>query len=159
QSLPVPPKSYLGPRLSPDGQRVAMFTSGQSGGIWIYDLVRGTLTPLAPGSRGLRPVWTPDGKRLIFSGPRGLFWKPSDGSGPEERLTTSEYAQFAESWSADGKTLAVMQGSGPVTPSGPDDIWVLSFSGSDRTARPFVNTAAVERWPDFSPDGGWIAYT
>src|SRR5262249_19085296 len=75
QSLPVPPKSYLGPRLSPDGQRVAMFTSGQSGGIWIYDLVRGTLTPFAPGSRGLRPVWTPDGKRLIFSGPRGLFWK------------------------------------------------------------------------------------
>src|SRR5262249_55105967 len=156
QSLPVPPKSYLGPRLSPDGQRVAMFTQGQDGGIWIYDLARGTLTRFATGSFSLRPVWTPDGKRLIFSGPQGLFWKPSDGSAPEERLTTSEYAQMAESWSADGKTLAFTQNPGPGL-SG--DIWVLSFSGSDTTARPFVNTAAKELWPDFSPDGRWIAYT
>ena len=155
QSLPIEPKSYLGPRLSPDGQRVAMFTEGQDGGIWIYDLVRGTLTRFATGPRGQRPVWTPDGRRLIFSGPRNLFWKLSDGTGPEERLTTSESAQYAESWSADGKTLAFFQGPRPSE----GDIWVLSFSGSDTTARPFVNTAASEMWPDFSPDGRWIAYT
>ncbi len=32
-----------------------------------------------------------------------LFWKPADGSGSAERLTTSEYAQQPYSWSPDGK--------------------------------------------------------
>jgi Tol biopolymer transport system component len=38
------------------------------------------------------------------------------------------------------------------------DIWMLSLGDPDRTTRPFVQTAANERWPEFSPDGRWVAY-
>ena len=38
-------------------------------------------------------VWTPDGRRLIFSseraGVRNLFWQAADGTGAVERLTES----------------------------------------------------------------------
>ncbi len=155
QLLPAPPKPYLGPRLSPDGQRVAVFTQGRDAEVWIYDLVREDLTMFTTTRprRGTRPVWTPDGKRLTF-GAGNLLWKPADGSGVAEPLTTSEDVQLPESWSPDGKTLAFFQGG----TLGRGDIWMLSLADSDRTARPFVQTAANERWPDFSPDGRWLAY-
>jgi eukaryotic-like serine/threonine-protein kinase len=38
------------------------------------------------------------------------------------------------------------------------DIWTLSLTDHDRTPRPFLRTAANESWPDFSPDGRWLAY-
>lgn len=99
------------------------------------------------------PIWTPDGKRLVFNS-TNLFWKAADGSGATERLTTSEYQQRAASWSPDGKTLAFVQEE----PTAGDDIWTLSLADRDRTPRPFVRTAAQEQAPDFSPDGRWLAY-
>ena len=54
---------------------------------------RNTLTPLAtvPGS-SQAPLWTPDGTRVIYRGTRkgfrNLYWRPVDGSGDEEPLTT-----------------------------------------------------------------------
>jgi len=36
------------------------------------------------------PVWTPDGKRIVFAsdreGHRGIYWKAADGTGTEEKL-------------------------------------------------------------------------
>jgi hypothetical protein len=55
-------------------------------------------------------VWTPDGKRLTY-GAGNLFWKPADGTGVAERLTTSESVQMPESWTPDGKTLVLFQGA------------------------------------------------
>ena len=64
EELRIDPKAYLSPRLSPDGQRVALFAA-DSGDIWIYDLVRGSLTLFeSPGRTGSWPNWSRDGKRL-----------------------------------------------------------------------------------------------
>ena len=45
-------------------------------------------------------VWTPDGRRLIFSseraGARNLFWQAADGTGAVERLTESPNTQYAD---------------------------------------------------------------
>jgi dipeptidyl aminopeptidase/acylaminoacyl peptidase len=47
-SLSAPPDSYTNPRVSPDGTKVALaFTSGGEFDIWIWDLIRETMTPLA----------------------------------------------------------------------------------------------------------------
>jgi len=47
QPLPSPPHAYVFPRLSPDGQRLAVGIPGASSGVWLYELARGTLTRLA----------------------------------------------------------------------------------------------------------------
>jgi serine/threonine-protein kinase len=97
--LPAPPRVYMWPRLSPDGQRAAVGIVGGIAGIWLYDLARGTLTRLIELRGTLAsPTWTPDGKRLTFSslagGVTNLYWMAADGSGASERLTTGENFQW-----------------------------------------------------------------
>jgi serine/threonine-protein kinase len=142
------------PRLSPDGQRVAYTAESQ---VYVYDLGRGTNSRLTDDGRAVRTIWTPDGKRLLFSWGRStannLFWQPYDGSSPMERLTTSEYGQQPGSWSLDGKTLAFED----VHPDTGDDIALLDVR-SGRVTR-FLNSKYAEWYPEFSPDGRWMAYT
>jgi dipeptidyl aminopeptidase/acylaminoacyl peptidase len=61
--------------------------------IWVYDLARDTLTRLTfEGGIIGNARWTPDGKRVVYpstrNGTSGIFWKPADGSGPEEPCET-----------------------------------------------------------------------
>ncbi|MFY9529152.1 MAG: protein kinase, partial [Candidatus Acidiferrales bacterium] len=157
QPLAAPAHTYLGPRLSPDGRRVAVGLAEQDNQIWIYDLSRQTLTRWTfEGNVNNRPVWTPDGKRIAFDsnkeGPQNLFWQPADGSGGLERLTTSEYVHVPMSWSPDGQLLAFFE----INPTTGFDIWVLRMG--DRKAQPFLRTPFNESAPRFSPDGRWLAY-
>ena len=99
EPVAAPPRAYEHPRLSPDGTRVALSSRDQENDLWIWDLRRATLTRLTldPGQDWF-PVWTPDGRRIIFSSNRGgqlnLWWQAADGTGAAERLTTSSNAQF-----------------------------------------------------------------
>jgi Tol biopolymer transport system component len=154
QPLSAPENSYESPRLSPDGQRIAVATDGQ---IWLYNLSRETLTRFTfEGNVNSRPVWTPDGKRITFysnkEGALNIFWQLADGSGGLERLTTSEFTSVPSSWSPDGQTLAFHVAN---VKTG-NDIWTLRLS--DRKAQPFLQTQFNEGNPRFSPDGRWIAY-
>jgi len=148
---------FFGPRLSPDGQKIAYVAAGREGQIYVYDLGRGTNSPLT-SEGGSYPIWTPDGKRLLFgcSKPlkQNLYQQPYDGSSPMERLTTSEYDQDAGSWSSDGKAVAIME----VLEDGPIVDIALLDAPSGRVT-PFLNSQFREMYPDFSPDGRWIAYT
>ena len=66
--------------------------------IWLWDLERPTLTRVT-SDHGLDnyPVWTPDGRKLIFTSERGggrnLFEQAADGTGAVTRLTKSPHAQ------------------------------------------------------------------
>jgi serine/threonine-protein kinase len=150
--------AYATPRLSPDGQRIAYVTEGREWQVGVYDLGRGTNSTLAGEGIAIWPIWTPDGKWLLFSWRKylvaNLFWQPYDGSSPMERLTTSEYDQFPGSWSSDGKTVALVE-IGPETTGA--DIAVLEVHSGRVT--PFLNTEFNEMFPEFSPDGRWIAYS
>ena len=155
QPLTAPPRAYDLPRLSPDGRRVVVEIAPQ---VWLYDVARNTLTRLTfEGTENQNPIWTPDGKRIVFAsnkdGPVGnIFGQMADGSGGLERLTTGEYLQIPKSLSADGKLLAFHE-SNPTTQR---DIWVLRLS--DRKAQPFLRTKFNEGGEEFSPDGRWLAY-
>jgi len=156
EPLPLPSRAYASPRLSSDGGRVVFWTQGDRN-IWIHELGRGTTTKLTSDGRNARPVWTPDGTRVTFAtalgGHENLFWKPADGSGPAERLTTSDHLHVAASWSPDGRTLAFVE-SRPETGY---DIWMLPRDG-DLQPRAFIKTRFVEAYPQFSPDGHHLAY-
>ncbi len=153
QPLAAPTRAYYAPRLSPDGQRVLVWTSGRDRNVWIYDVRRGTLMPVTTEGRNSYSQWTPDGQRVTFDAdatadhPGGIYWKSADGTGPAERLTMSG---TPGSWSPDGQTLAFAEDDG---------IWTVTLSG-DRRPHPFVivPTRFDAVRPDFSPDGHWLAY-
>ena len=160
--LPALRREFLAPRLDPDGQRVAVTTqpsgANTNSRVWIYDVRRRTLNPLTTVDEpALWSVWSPDGTRVAFSldlaGKYNLFWKSADGTGTSERLATSG---APSSWSSDGKTLAFVQK--PISAFG-SDIRALDVRSTDRQPRPVVQTPAEERFPSFSADGRWLAYT
>jgi serine/threonine-protein kinase len=157
EAIAAPPRSYLVPRLSPDGTQVALEAFDQDRDVWIWNLVRNTLTRLTfdPGNDS-SPVWTPDGRRIVFSSQRAgrdnLFWQAADGTGAAERLTESSNGHFATAISADGTTL-VFDDYGPSE----IDIRTMALDG-ERRAAPLVATMSLEGDADLSSDGRWVAY-
>ena len=155
--------AYRNPRLSPDGQRLAVTLVANPYDVWVYDIPRHTLTRLTFEGDNRLPVWAPDGKQVAFRSNRAggtwnLYWKPADGSGAAERLTTSEHTQTPSSWSLDGKFLAFYERATTVGSSTTEgDIWVLPLEG-ERKPQPFLQTQFYESSPTFSPDGSWLAY-
>jgi len=159
QGLPAPSRSYSGPLLSPDGQRVTVSTLDPVQ-VWSVDIARGALSPVTVDGQSDHGVFTPDGKRIVFrsrvAGSEGtLSWKAADGSGAVERLTTGGRSQTPSSWSPDGTTLAFMD-EGESKGFFQFDVWLLSIG--DRKTRALIHTAANEITPEFSPDGRWLAY-
>src|SRR4029453_2036335 len=112
EAIPAPSRAYLYPRLSPDGSRVALDVGEENRDIWIWDLTRSALTRLTsePGLDRI-PVWTPDGRRIIFSSDRtgrhSLYSQPADGSGPAQLLKDDPTGGglLPDSISSDGKWL------------------------------------------------------
>jgi serine/threonine-protein kinase len=147
--------------ISPDGQRLVRPNASGSRDLWIDDLGgRKPSTRLTYEGGHNAPIWTPDGRRIIYArdaagGPNiNIFWRAADGSGDEERLTASPNVQLPRSISPDGGTLAYHE-TGP--DSGPD-IWVMPLRES-RQPRLLLGTPAAELNPAFSRDGRWIAYS
>ena len=155
------------PRLSPDGKKLA-FQKG-SGGIWIYDIARGSTYQLTSEAAANYPSWTPDGQRITYtrafttdknSGLR-IYWKRADGTGQEEVLTSGDVPNaFGSSWSPDGKTLAYFQ---LARDGACCEIWTMTLDekGKPQPAKPFLVAAQGKSsysLPMISPDGHWLAY-
>ncbi len=156
QPLAAPERAYSSPRLSPDGRMLAVAIAGPNRDeVWTYDIARSAPSQVT-FEGGTAPVWTPDGRRIVFSssrnGPAALFWKPADGSGSDERLTTSQRAAIPGSASLDGRTVAFVESD----LSGGRDILLLNTD--DRTSRPFVKAPPDGTAPALSPDGQFLAY-
>jgi len=157
--LPLPPRSYLHPRLSPNGRQMAIEVEGASHDIFTYDIARGALTKMSFDGASHWPTFTPDGRGLTFrswkTGTMTMWSMPADQSGPPTLLTGVGSMQSPESWSPDGSALAFTQMDDPASGS---DIYVLPLGG-DRTPFPVVRTKFSEGSPKFSPDGRWLAYS
>lgn len=140
-----------------DGRRLIRLNSqGPSRDVFVHDLQSGNARRLTNGGFHGRPLLTSDERRVIYTVglPNfNLFWKPIDGAGEEERLSTSPNPQFASSVAPDGKTL-VFSEFDPVTGS---DLWTMSLD-SQRDTRPLLKTRFSEGNGSISPDGRWIAY-
>ena len=159
QVLPLPAGNFTEPRLSPDGRQVALVVGGgKTTDIWIYDIARNTFGRLSFEGSNRGPAWSPDGKSVTYWSVRGateagLYQKPADGSGEARLLLPSSNLILANSWSPDGKYLAIDR----LTPTTQSDITVVS-TGNDPKEIPFVTTRFDEYEAAFSPDGHWIAY-
>jgi len=163
QPLLAKPGAYTRPRLSPDGQRLALdIPEGSSRDIWIYEWQRDIMTRLtfnAGGAAALEPVWSPDGRYIAFGGTGGIFWTRSDGGGKPEPLTQSNNLQAPYSFTPDGKRLS-MELSG----SSGSGLWTIPLENDGnglKAGKPelFLQDSFDDHNPMFSPDGHWLAYT
>jgi serine/threonine-protein kinase len=156
--LPLPVRSYLFPRVSPDGKQVLFEVEGVNHDLYVYDPDRDVTTKMTTDGVSHAPVWTPDGKHIAFrswkAGTMTMWWMPSDRSGPEERLTTVGERQSVVSFSPDMRYVAFNQ----MEPGGTgSDVWMLPMQG-DRKPQPFVKSKFTDGSGRFSPDGKWVAY-
>jgi serine/threonine-protein kinase len=160
--LPVPPRAYGEPALSPDGHRLAVEIEGPTTDVWIYDLVRNTWSRLTFDADNGCPSWSPDGAFIAFTstrnGARNVFRARADGSGSVETLTRSKNWQNIVTYAPDGRSLLFTE----QTANSASDIWMLPLGSpgeEPREPRPVIATSAIELSPALSPDGRWLAYS
>ena len=147
-----------GPRLSPDGTRVAVVISEEgSPEVFLLDVARDTLSRLTFSSlAALKPIWSPDGDFVYFrSGRTGtrtgtLFRTRSDGSGQAEPLLGTPYPTSIASDAT--KLVFHEQGQGSGW-----DISVVLLENPPR-AEPLLTESYDEHTAQISPDGRWLAY-
>jgi len=166
--LRTTPANWNNLQFGPDGRRLAMdVNDGKQLDVWIYEWERDTPSRLTfDPSDELKPVWTPDGRRIVFASNRGdkstpnIYWQRADGTGAVQRLTNSKNRQLPASWHPSGKFLAFSEFSSQTN----EDLMILPMVGDEATGwKPgepavFLNTPFVEFEPMFSPDGHWVAY-
>jgi Tol biopolymer transport system component len=158
--LPLPRGFYSNPRVSPDGNWLAVQTyNGKEAAISRYELSGASaIRRLTYGGNNRMPVWSRDGTRVAFQsdreGDQGIWWQSVDGGAPE-RLTRAEpgTAHTPESWSPIEDVLLYS-----VTKDLETTLWALS--PRDRKPSRFDDVISVNVPTDavFSPDGHWIAY-
>jgi Tol biopolymer transport system component len=156
QPLLSKPGGYRRPHVSPDDQRLAMEDGSD---IWVYEARRDTMTRLTfGGDRNANPVWSPEGRYVVFSGDGGMWWVRSDGAGKPQLLIQGKNRMVPFSITADGKRLAYAE----LNPGTLYDIWTVPIEDDAvlRAGKPeiFLKTSADERQSTFSPDGRWLAY-
>jgi eukaryotic-like serine/threonine-protein kinase len=124
-----------------------------------------TLRLTYTGQLNADPVWTADGKHLLFRGRHtagvAIWWIRTDGAGQPVRLLDVDVGDLGpNSLSTDGRLLiysAHREG-------GAEDLWTVSLDLADvdhprpGIPQPFFPSAAIDTRPAFSPDGRWVAY-
>jgi Tol biopolymer transport system component len=159
------PRPFSSIALAPGGKALAAsYFDVQGMAVWMYDLSRNlparfTFDP----SRSDFPVWSPDGRSVVFNSVRNGHWdlyrKSADGSGVEELLFNDDHEKYPTSVSPDSRyllydTLAMSSKDSGLfmlllTPDG---------TGTSRKPEPIPAAGPVSHYAQFSPDGRWVAY-
>ena len=99
------------PALSPDGESIVFFrmVAGPWGDFWIVPAAGGEARRLTfDTSYGSHPVWTPDGRHVIFSSQRSgsrTLWRIDAQGGEPEPVTSGAGEDREPSLSRDGRRL------------------------------------------------------
>ena len=144
--------------LSFDGALIGVSDqSTEAGESTIFTLPVGGGTPrrITPLTPSYLHGWSPDAKFLVYTGGRGgeldIYEIPSDGSGPEIRLTDARGLDDGPEWSPDGRFIYFNS-----VRSGTMQLWRMKAGGQDPEA---VTHDEYNNWfPHLSPDGKRIAF-
>jgi TolB protein len=145
----------LGPKLSPDGSRIAFAALSQGNWeIMMYSLELNRLVTFPRfGGANLSPAWSPDGLKLAFSSSRTgdpeLYLVNSDGSN-SQRLTNSKGPDVSPVFNPKtGAQIAWVSGR-----TGLPQIWVMQADGTNPQRLTDQGYAVSPSW---SPNGYYLA--
>ena len=156
------PGLYNGPRVSPDGKKLA-FALFDSGGtqsdLWIMDLqYERTFRLTQKSGLFIAPVWSRDSGRLMFTcqpkGVQDLCSRSLGEGGDVELLHVTPNWKTTGSWMPDGRSVLFDEQD----PETNRDLKILSLGDKPET-RVLLATPFDETTPEVSPDGRWAAYT
>jgi Tol biopolymer transport system component len=163
EPLSAAPRNYDIVAISPDGTRLA-FDEGEKTDVWIYDLTRRTLTQLTSNGISDSPVWTADGRWLVFQSTQvrkyQLFRQNlTDNSKPEPLATFEDFIVLPTSCSPDSKELlmSTMDRKNPIF-----DLYIsvvpLEKQNGKSHLQPLIQRHNQQRFGKWSPDGRWVTY-
>jgi serine/threonine-protein kinase len=154
------PGDYARPSLSPDERRLAIeVMEGLTQDILVYDFGRDEMTRITfDGDGNGVPIWSPDGRYIVYESQEGLSWMRADGAGKPQLLIRTKNTVYPWSFTPKGR-LAYIE----VDPETAYDLWTVPLENDGtglRAGKPevFLQTRSDERYPSFSPDGKWLAY-
>ena len=145
------------PRLSPDGQRLAVEIQDSPHQIWTLDIERDVLVPLTTELTGSHNfAWAPDGNSMLYTinmTPPRLGWIRTNGSGNAGTITVAADSRvFVQDWSRGGRLALGIEGS----PN--NSVTILPVNGEAPPKVVGSLTRSAEGHPSrFSPDGSWLA--
>ncbi|WP_199693649.1 TolB family protein, partial [Sorangium cellulosum] len=153
------PLPFGEPRFSADGKKLSVILKEDTYTAYVREEGRGIFDRIVFDNEVESAAISPDGAWLAFSGMRdGRFgaWVKSLATGEERRLADGlDNFALAVDWSPDGRHVALS-----MSPDGrsPRDIRVFSV---DDPAHPrdLIVGPSDDRYPRFSRDGRWLAYT
>ncbi len=155
------PSTYRGIELSPDDRQVAVHREErQAGGdLWLLDLVRGSTARLTlDATHSMSPVWSPDGRRIVFSRQVGTSWRlyerESSGVGTERQLYESKSFLTPLSILPDGQSVVIRLVNG----ASQGDFFVMRLSDA-QSASPYLQIPFNLTYGQLSPDARWMAYS
>jgi serine/threonine-protein kinase len=160
EAVAIEPSSYIYPRISPDGRRVALDDRNSNDDDWIWDLAAETRTRLTVGGiGGVYPVWTADGSRLAHTDTgAAIVVVAANDTGAALTLvaagTITGGSPSSYFFTPDDSMLVFRDQDNP--DSG-DDILMVATDGASMPV-PLLAAAYHERNAELSPDGRFMAY-
>ncbi|HXG54526.1 MAG TPA: protein kinase [Vicinamibacterales bacterium] len=161
EAIDMPLGTYADPRVSPDGQSLALSVIARGGrDIWVHHFQSKRFTRLTFGGQNSTPVWSGDGAMIYYvaleQGEREavIYRRPSDGSRDAEPLVTVPGRLYLDDVTADGRTAFADAVSGN---SGRSDVVRIPLQKGAK-AQPLLLSKADDYAARLSPDGRWLAY-
>jgi Tol biopolymer transport system component len=148
------PGLEIEPAISPDGKLVA-YTAGPMSAARIYVRQSGG-RPVAltadSGPPQRRPLWSPDGTRILFETDADLLVMPALGGTPR----IMAHRACCAAWSPDGRQVAYARSRRRLggSPERPESIYVTPPDGGPSR---FIGLVFDPHSLTWSPDGQWLA--
>ena len=158
EPIPAPVRAYTHPRLSPDGNKLAVGIRDQENDIWIWDFSDQTLLRLtfSPQDDGY-PLWAPDGGTILFGSDResgGVFTKAASGAGAAQQRTDGAGLAIPNAISPDGSQLIYQL----LAEDGTPQLYLLPLDVESQSTRLLGTETEATGNGEISPNGQWIAY-
>ena len=158
------PAAYSDPHLSPDGRQIAVSiaTSTSARDIYLVDAVRGTSRRMTLDGNSRTPLWSRDGRHLIYisydrtRNVSRIMSRSADGVGEPAELSEVPGQAYAEEIASDG---ALMLTASQSTAGTYFSLYRLQIQPASKPVRVLSAPTGDTVQAAISPDGRWLAYS